>query len=44
MQINQTIKIKNYDIFFKEINEIKGHNYVAIEGNFIVYDKKKKDN
>ena len=38
---NNTNMINNYNIFFKEINEIKKSNYVAIKGNFIVYDEKK---
>ena len=37
---NQT-KIKEYNILFEEINEIKGLNYVAIQGNFSIYDSKK---
>ena len=41
MKINNETKIKKYDIIFKEINEIKGPNYVALRGNFLVYDEKK---
>jgi len=41
MKINNEIKIKKYNIIFKEINEIRGPNYVAIQGNFLVNDEKK---
>ena len=41
MKINNEIKIKEYNIIFKEINQIKGQNYVALRGNFIIYDDKK---
>ena len=41
MKISNEIKIKKYNIVFKEINEIKGPNYIAIQGNFLVYDSKK---
>ena len=41
MKINNEVKIKKYNIIFKEINEIRGPNYVAIQGNFLVSDEKK---
>ena len=41
MKISNEIKIKKYNIVFKEINEIRGPNYIAIQGNFLVYDNKK---
>ena len=41
MKINNEIKIKKYNIIFKEINEIRGPNYVALQGNFLVSDDKK---
>jgi len=41
LQINNSTQINKYNIIFKEINEIRGPNYVAIKGNFIVYDEKK---
>ena len=41
MKVNNEAKIKEYNIVFKEINEIKGPNYIAIQGNFFVYDKSK---
>jgi len=41
MKINAEIKIKKYDIIFKEINEITGKNYIGLQGNFLVYDRRK---
>ena len=41
MKIDNEIKIKKYNIIFKKIDEIRGPNYVAIQGNFVVYDKNK---
>jgi len=41
MKINNEAKINKYNIFFKEINEIRGPNYVALQGNFLVSDDKK---
>ena len=41
MKISNEIKIKKYNIVFKEINEIKGPNYLALQGNFFVYDESK---
>ncbi len=41
MKINNEIQIENYNIIFEKVNEISGPNYVAIQGNFLVYDKKK---
>ena len=41
LQVNNSTQINQYNIFFKEIYEVKGPNYVAIKGNFTVYDKKK---
>tara|TARA_B100001765_G_scaffold144610_1_gene91971 strand:- start:227 stop:607 length:381 start_codon:yes stop_codon:yes gene_type:complete len=41
MKINAEIKIKKYDIIFKEINEISGKNYIGLQGNFLVYDRRK---
>jgi len=42
MNVKDKMKIKNYTIIFNEINEIKGQNYVAIQGNFLVNNKKNK--
>ena len=41
LQINTSAQINKYNIIFKEINEVKGPNYVALKGNFTVYDEKK---
>ena len=41
MKVNNETNIKEYNIIFKEINEIKGPNYFALQGNFFVYDKNK---
>ena len=41
LKVNKSTQINEYNIIFKEINEIKGPNYVAIEGNFMVYDENK---
>ena len=41
MKINSETKIEKYNVFFKEINEVKGPNYIAIRGIFDVYNKKK---
>tara|TARA_B100001123_G_C15285284_1_gene1015422 strand:- start:124 stop:2010 length:1887 start_codon:yes stop_codon:yes gene_type:complete len=42
IKINNEIKINKYSIFFEEINEIKGSNYLALQGNFVVHDERKK--
>ena len=42
MKINDETTIKNYNIVFKEIKKIEGPNYIALEGNFWVYDQKNK--
>ena len=41
MKIDETIKIEKYNIIFNEINEIRGPNYVALQGIFSVYDDEK---
>jgi len=41
LQIDTSAQINKYNIIFKEINEIRGPNYVALKGNFLVYDEKK---
>ena len=41
LQINTSAQINKYNIIFQEINEVKGPNYVALKGNFTVYDEKK---
>jgi len=42
LKINDSINFKEYKITFKNLNEIKGPNYVAIQGNFSVYNNKNK--
>ena len=42
MKVNDETTINNYNVVFKEINKIKGPNYVALEGNFWVYDQQNK--
>ena len=41
MKIEDQIKIEKYTIVFEKIDEIKGANYVALQGNFLVYDEEK---
>jgi cytochrome c-type biogenesis protein CcmF len=41
MKVNDKTEIHNYNIVFKEINKIAGPNYLALQGNFWVYNKKK---
>ena len=42
MKIKEESKINNYYIIFDDISEIIGPNYLAIKGNFVVYNKEKK--
>ena len=42
MKVNDETTINNYNIVFKEINKIKGPNYIALEGNFWVYNQQNK--
>ena len=41
MKIGSETNMQEYNIILKEVNEIKGPNYLALQGNFFVYDKKK---
>ena len=41
VKLNDEIKIKSYSIVFKEINEIKAPNYIALRGKFNVYNYNK---
>ena len=41
LYIGDEIKIKNYNIVFNKISEVRGSNYLALKGNFSVYDKNK---
>ena len=40
MKLNDETIIHNYNIIFKEIKEVVGKNYIAIQGNFWIYNKK----
>jgi len=42
MKIGNETKIEKYNIIFEKINEITGPNYVALQGNFLIYDNNKK--
>ena len=42
MKINDETKINKYNIIFKKVDEIKGSNYVAIRGNFSVFNEGNK--
>ena len=41
MKVGNETNIRDYNIILKEINEIKGPNYLTLQGNFFVYNKKK---
>ncbi len=41
MKLKSETEINKYQIFFNEINEIKGSNYLSLRGDFLVYDKGK---
>ena len=41
MKLEDVTKIEKYNIVLKKIDEIKESNYVALQGNFLVYDEKK---
>ena len=41
MKIKSETRIEKYNIVFEKINEIKGSNYIALQGNFSVYDDTK---
>ena len=40
MKINSEVQINNYKIKFNQIKEVKGPNYLALQGNFIISDNK----
>jgi len=42
MKISNETKIERYNIVFKKIKEVVGPNYVALQGDFWVFDKRKK--
>ena len=41
MKFNDEIIVKNHTIILEKINEIKAINYIALRGNFLVYDNNK---
>ena len=41
MKIGNEININKYNVVFDSINEVKGPNYLALRGDFLVYDQKK---
>ena len=41
MKVNDETIIHNYNIIFKEIKEVMEKNYIALQGNFWIYNKKK---
>ena len=41
MKINNEININKYKVVFDSVDEVRGPNYLALRGNFLVYDKKK---
>ena len=40
MKVNDETTIHNYNIIFKQIKEVVGKNYIALQGNFWIYNKK----
>ena len=41
MNINSEVKIEKYNIVFEKVREVKGENYIGLQGNFLVFDRKK---
>ena len=42
MKVDSEININKYKVVFESVDEVKGPNYLALRGNFLVYDKNKK--
>ena len=42
MKLKTEIEINNYRVIFNKINEVKGANYLALRGDFLIYNKEKK--
>jgi len=42
MKIDEKTKIDKYTIVFNKIEEIRRSNYIALQGNFLVFDEKRK--
>jgi len=41
MNIKNEVEIEKYNIIFDKINEVRGENFIALQGDFLVYDNKK---
>ena len=41
MNIKSEIKIEKYNIVFEKVNEVKRKNYIALQGNFLVFNNEK---
>jgi len=42
MKIGNEIKIEKYNVLFDRIDKIKGPNYLALQGNFLIFNDQKK--
>jgi cytochrome c-type biogenesis protein CcmF len=42
MKLKSETQINKYQIVFNKINEVKGSNYLALRGDFLIYNKEKK--
>ena len=42
MKVNDRIIVKEHTIILEKLNEIKAINYIALRGNFLIYDTNKK--
>ena len=42
MKIDEKTKIEKYTIVFNKIEKIRRSNYIALQGNFLVFDEKRK--
>jgi len=42
MKIDEKTKIEKYTIVFNKIEEIRRSNYIALQGNFLVFDERRK--
>ena len=40
MNIKNEVKIEKYNVIFENVREKKGENYIALQGNFLVFDNK----
>ena len=42
MKLKTEIEINEYQVIFNKINEVKGANYLALRGDFLIYNKEKE--